>query len=140
MAIKGYSTFLKAPRVESHDLMWFSVMTRILIGRVWPSLQRCSYYILQPLLTVQLPVRWQGWKEWKERRIESTFGMKFIYTSVQEFLFFPPFGERELMKKLSFWMSILWYLSSPYVFTNKLTYSGLSLHIIDVSEITTTCW
>ena len=55
MAMKGYSTFPKAPKLETHHQMvlWHIQDTHIGGGKSFTFLQRCSWCILQPQPTGQ---------------------------------------------------------------------------------------
>ena len=48
MVIKGHSTFIKAPGLEPHHQMQFSVILRILIGAGYPSAEVWSAYSAAP--------------------------------------------------------------------------------------------
>ena len=43
MTMKGYLTFPKAPGVEPHHQMQFSVISMTLIGEAYPSAELCVY-------------------------------------------------------------------------------------------------
>ena len=48
MAMKEYSTFSKAPGLESHYQIQFSVLSRTLVRRSLTPLQRCSWRFVRP--------------------------------------------------------------------------------------------
>ena len=51
MAMKGYTTFPKAPRLEPHHQMQFNVISKTLLRKRLTPLQRCSQSIPQPQST-----------------------------------------------------------------------------------------